>query len=493
MRIPRPAGPEPTPEHRLVVLGDSISHGFKSFAISDTDLSWPAIVARYGGLGGFRHPAYPGPARCPGLPLNLEAAIRALGRRRPAGWEGIRMLWDLRRLMDEVEDYWERGVGADLVERARKSPANHALASWGWDVRDVMGRDVRSLSAGVSGAAHGRDNLFKQLPQAAGERSALLTLSGYEDGDDTAVSLARRLGRSAAPGIETLVVAVGSNNILGTVLNFDVRWTSEGADADHRDLEAKKAFNAWTPAHFAAEYDLLLAQVATIPARHVIFVTVPHVTIAPMLRGVGQKEEGHTYWACYSRPWISDEAFRPGRDACMTGEALRVLDFTVDCYNDHIVERVRAARMHQGLDWRVLDVSGILDRLAYRRYVADPRARPEWWTPYPLPDAYQRLDPPPDTRFLSSGRSGRTQGGLFSLDGVHPTTAGYGILAGEVMRVMTDGGVALAAPSPNFDELVKADTLVSDTPAHLDQLMGAAAAGNRLLNRWQRLRRQPLI
>ena len=36
--------------HRLVVLGDSISHGFKSFAIADTHLAWPKLVADAAGF-----------------------------------------------------------------------------------------------------------------------------------------------------------------------------------------------------------------------------------------------------------------------------------------------------------------------------------------------------------------------------------------------------------------------------------------------------------
>jgi hypothetical protein len=35
----------------------------------------------------------------------------------------------------------------------------------------------------------------------------------------------------------------------------------------------------------------------------------------------------------------------------------------------------------------VLDIAGILDRLAYRRYVIDDDARPDWWQPYDLSDA----------------------------------------------------------------------------------------------------------
>ena len=83
---------------------------------------------------------------------------------------------------------------------------------------------------------------------------------------------------------------------------------------------------------------------------------------------------------------------------------------------------------------------GILDRLASRRYIDDPTATPSWWTPYPLPPELARLQPTPDTRFLTAdGNGGRATGGLFSLDGVHPTTVAYGIVAQELIAIMEPG------------------------------------------------------
>ena len=39
-----PAAPKPQPPHRLVVIGDSLSHGFQSGAIYNTDISYPALI-----------------------------------------------------------------------------------------------------------------------------------------------------------------------------------------------------------------------------------------------------------------------------------------------------------------------------------------------------------------------------------------------------------------------------------------------------------------
>ncbi len=67
----------------------------------------------------------------------------------------------------------------------------------------------------------------------------------------------------------------------------------------------------WQPAHFAAELKEVVAAVKQIKARHVIWCTVPHVTIAPIARGVANKvTEGSRYYSYYTRPWISDDDFR---------------------------------------------------------------------------------------------------------------------------------------------------------------------------------------
>jgi hypothetical protein len=192
-------------------------------------------------------------------------------------------------------------------------------------------------------------------------------------------------------------------------------------------------------------------------------------------RGVGAKvRPGSRYFPYYTRPWITDEDFDPRRDPHLTEDQARAIDSAIDAYNAAIIDSVRTART-DGLDWRLFDLGGLLDSLATRRYVTDPDARPPWWEPYVLPPELLALDPVPTTRFFHSGPQGRTDGGLFALDGVHPTTIGYGIIAQEVIRIMDAAGVTFtgpgtggtARPSPvtvDFARLVAADTLISDPP-----------------------------
>lgn len=258
---------------------------------------------------------------------------------------------------------------------------------------------------------------------------------------------------------------------MSTVTQLRVSWS----DAGFEDPHAKSQFTVWRPSHFIQEFDRVAQQVDSIKARHVIWATVPHVTIAPIARGVGTKvRPGSRYFPYYTRPWISDRDFDVDRDPHITEQQARAIDSAVDAYNEHIEHIVRTARA-DGKDWYLWETCGLLDRLASRRYIEDPAARPPWWSRYELPAELRMLEPIPDSRFIMADDAGRTQGGLFSLDGVHPSTIGYGILAQELIKVMELAGVefvradqstARARPVQiNFGRLLKRDTLVSDPPS----------------------------
>jgi hypothetical protein len=221
----------------------------------------------------------------------------------------------------------------------------------------------------------------------------------------------------------------------------------------------------------------LVEAVKKIDAQHVIWATVPHITVVPLAHGVDEKViPGSRYFPYYTRPWIRDDQFSLDEDPYLTAAQARAIDSAIDQYNNAITDRVRRARAGER-DWLLLDTAGILDRLAYRRYIEDKQARPTWWTDYPLPEPVARLNPVPDSRFFLSGAGGRTQGGLFSLDGVHPTTVTYGLLAQEFINVMRLAGVPFyradgTTPRTgditiDFERLIAVDTLISDPPRSL--------------------------
>jgi hypothetical protein len=466
-----------TPRHRLVTIGDSLTHGMQSGAVFLTDLSMPAIIAyELGWLDHFRRPVYGGPG---GLPLNLEFLLRDLERRlgdiNGILEDALALFW-ARQFLDQVEDYWERGAGTQIP--AIKE-INHNLGIFGWDLRDTLERTWALCKAQIEPPS---DDLVNQFVENANQRAALRVLPAIPDEARklTPLGAAKALGDegsiedSSGDGIETLIVLLGANNALRAVTTLRVCWSQDGYD----DLERKAQFTIWRPSHFKAELDLVAKEVAAIRARHVIWGTVPHVTIPPITHGVGTKvEPGSRYYPYYTWPWISDQDFSPSRNPNITAAQAHAIDSAIDQYNEAIVGVVQAARK-LGKDWYVIDVAGLLDRLAYRRYTEDPLARPPWWRPYELPSDLKRLDPLPDSRFLSVGPDGRrASGGLFSLDGVHPTTVGYGILAQEIVNVMDlagvtfysgDGRTARSRPVlVDFQRLLRRDTLISTPPRSL--------------------------
>lgn len=467
-----------TPPHRLVAIGDSLTHGFQSGAVHNTDLSWPSIVAHELGWSGLRVPRYEGMG---GLPLNMELLLRDLEHRygsQLSPWELPLALFRARGLMDQVEDYWERGPGA---APPRLSGFMHSLAVYGWDLRDALSRTAKTCQAEIKKP---RDNWLKQIIENDADRAALRVYpTDSAHAGSTFFDVAEALGDDhddeTEAGIETLVVFLGANNALGAVVGLDVTWS--GADFAHP--QKKRAYTVWRPEHFRTELAEVVERVRRIKARHVIWCTVPHVTIAPIARGVGGKlRPGSRYYPFYTRPWVDAARFDPAQDAFITGAQARAVDAAIDCYNDEIERVVREARTGTGTDgqvrdWYLLEVSGLLDRLAARRYITDPQARPEWWTPYPLPSSLSTLHPVPDSRFLTSdGKGGRATGGIFSLDGVHPTTVGYGIVAQEVIDVMQLAGVTfldrrnrprIGRVTVDMERLIQRDTLVRTPPQNL--------------------------
>lgn len=474
------------PPNRLVTIGDSVSQGFMSGAIFRTDRSWPALVAHELGLtagDGFRFPVYEPPSGPGGLPFDLERAVRGLGDvvgERLDWYEfGRALLW-LRRYMDDIEDYWE----GRRPRHAQPRPDRpyHNLAVYGADLVDVQVLNRQIVDARLGEQPD--DDLIAQLVEHDNDLAWRVVLDGCPDDRSTVLDAAAAMGAEGdgSHGIETLVVMLGANNALGSVVSLEPRWTPDDyLDSDSLDdrLELKGPFNVWQPEHFADEWDRLVARVREIGARHVIFATVPQVTIAPIARGVrGKASHGSRFFPFYTRPWINDADFDPRHDPYINEQQARGIDSAIDAFNATIIESVRAARTDptDPRDWYLFDLGALLDRMASKRYLNDPLTRPDWWTPYELPPVLAELRPPVDTKFFTSGPGGRQQGGIFSLDGVHPTTSAAGVVAREVIRIMDrHAGVEFApaadgaartgeALDVDFERVLLLDTLVNDPP-----------------------------
>lgn len=479
--IPVNANRQGTPRHRLVTIGDSLTQGFQSGAIFNTKLSYPMIIAREMGWDkSMRYPTYGGPGD--GLPFNLERLARELEQQYGDNidwWDFAPGLLFVRSYLDKVEDYWERGEGSRLPTQQE---INHNLSVYGWDLRNTLSRNA-DICQSILGKNPPKDDFVKQVVEYHNERAALRVLNSARDSKGKALTplqAAAALGAEGTQetkdgdGIETLIVLIGANNALGSILTFNVAWSAEGYD----DMSVNDKYTVWRPIHFKAELDKVVEEIKKIRARHVILGTVPHITIAPFARGVEAKvRPGSRYFPYYTLPWISDKDFDPKKHPRITEQEARAIDSAIDQYNDYITDAVRSAR-HEGRDWYVYETAGLLDRFASKRYINDVRARPSWWDKvggqYQLPPELQLLKPVPDSRFFTSDATGLKTGGLFSLDGIHPTTIGYGIMAQEFIKIMQLAGVKFyqsdgktertSEVKVNFNRLIAWDTLNANPP-----------------------------
>ena len=221
------------PKHRLVTIGDSLTQGFQSGAIFNTSLSYPALIARELGWAEFRFPQYGGPGD--GLPLNLEYLVRQLERRfgdTLDWWEFAPGLVFVRDLLDQIEDYWERGAGRSIPEPT--DPINHNLAVYGWDLRNTLSRTA-DLCQDMIEAHPAQDDFLDQIVENANEQAALRVLNSARDARGRSLApikaaavLGGQGGLDTEDGIETLIVMIGANNVLGSILTFNVAWSDSG-------------------------------------------------------------------------------------------------------------------------------------------------------------------------------------------------------------------------------------------------------------------------
>jgi hypothetical protein len=490
---------------RFAAIGDSLTQGFQQGAISRPEWSYPAMVSRALGAA----PNLPDFSGEGGLPFNLERLLNELGRRYGSAIQFLEIpfaLGTVGGLLSRIEEYWERGPGAGA---SGSGPLHHSLAVWGFEVLDAYTL-TEAVCRRHTPPAKNQLWVQNQIPEYAMYRTARRVLNprferAQEDLTqlDAARALAAREG-----GIENLLVFLGSNNVLGTCTSLRMRWSQS---ADFRKYAHQRACNIWAPEHFQTLVETLSTKVRALQSDDLVgrvFIgTVPHVTIAPVSRGVSPgsmdasgnsnglpDKSSDGYYEYYTHFWVWDKDFAadPHAYQFLTREDARTIDQVIDAYN----ESIRSAAEEHG--WTVVDYCRILDELAFRRSGGRPS--------YRFPDALVRaLSANPATAFrvYPDGADGsqrvlldarymniragvqadpadfaqmqsKYRGGLFGLDGVHPSTTGYGVMAHELLGAMRAAGVPGADPGAlPWDRIVEADTLLTAPPKPLESLQEA--------------------
>ncbi len=456
-------------KHKLVAVGDSLAQGFKNGGVYRTDLSFPALIARAMGPNvRFDTPSFSAQA---GIPLNVEVLVRGLADEFgdtlkvnnliPAGRH---LYTTLRR----IKSYWEDE--SNHLHRKREIPY-HNQGVWGFAANDAWLMSERKCRQYLR-ENKPRYSIFSILPDHAMYITGRIVLNPgftrkfarYSQLDN--LSYLHRHG-----GVENLILCTGHNNIAGALSELRIIYSGKDFSTRHHH---ERDFTVYRPEHFEMEMQELFERVAAIGVPNVFVPTIPYMTIPPVTRGVNSdRSECHEgYFDYYTRFWIWDEDFDPEKHPHMLREDAIELDLLIDRYNAIIRQLCNRYGFHP------VPVGKHVSAVARRRLGVNAIR------PYPQ-SFIDSLKSNPNTAHLVQNdgkvmlstdflqldeKSGKlARGGIFSLDGLHPSTIGYGLIANIYKMTMEKAGVHFENEL-DWDFIIKNETLVSDPPYLLTDL-----------------------
>jgi len=495
---------------KLFTIGDSISQGFMSGAAARTDQSYSTLLANIFKLDNYHFPSWPKG----GHPLNLELLFRKLEKRLGADISGL-IEWPMAfsiisAFLDEVEDYYERGNGSHLMSPQEKFFNNVSVRGFdlaaSWMIKPSLCRDH------IESSKNKGDNVLGMVDQSFFRTALTVLEAGAEKaGLKDPSQLDWLQYHHTNEGVENLILFLGANNALGTVTSLHINQTSEDGsafkDENNKDIapdkisyQKRSGWNLWHPEDFKAEYNFMFNKVLKImesnPAiDYKVFIpTVPLVTIVPLTKSVGGPEEREMVkaneWrvklgnpapmgkAEFSKPEMHPYSYGKYYPYFLYAENFDIsmphlnmmqtihIDNTIRQYNKIIIETVALANATLGKKrFYLVDISSCLSDMALKRNNYSPC--------YKYPSYFDFVYPRVDTRFYGTTRKGKVMaGGLFSLDGVHPTAIGQGLLAWEILKVMKQAGSFKGNPDHVIDwkALFATDSLRSEPISLMSEL-----------------------
>ncbi|MDX1671300.1 MAG: hypothetical protein R3211_03105 [Balneolaceae bacterium] len=461
--------PKEKPKYKLAVIGDSVSQGFNNGGIYRTDLSFPALLNHcFDPEPPFQQPLFTAQG---GIPLNLEVLVRGM-----SDLYGNDLKWKdylpaaryLYSTLKRIKNYWEGH--AKPLEREQPDPYQNQ-SIWGFTLNDTW-MITEKKSREYIESYEERYRIFNVLPDHAMYTTARMVLNptfGELFADHSQIDNIQYLQDNG--GIENLILSVGHNNIIGAVTDLRFKYSEE---SDLGAFPARRTFTVYRPEHFEMEYRKLAERICNIGAENVIVQTIPYVTIPPVTRGINEdltRREGG-YFDYYTRFWIWDTDFDPDRHPHLTKKQAIELDQITDQYN----KVIRDVADEYG--WVLVPLNRNVNTIARRRLAGNIRV------PYPKEfreammryEATKQLVEDPENPLLTTDyirideETGRVRkGGLFSLDGIHPTTIGYGLIAYTYYEAMKNHGIKFER-GLDWDFIIQNDTLVTDPPYLLVEL-----------------------
>lgn len=476
-------------------MGDSLSQGFNNGGIYRTDLNFPAMLVEcWEPTPSFDQPNFTAQA---GIPLNLEILIRGLSDEygKSIEWdEYLPALGHLYSTLRRIKRYWEGELKP--LNRPDQTTPYHNQSVWGFAMNDAW-MVTDHLSRRFIQTQPETYSIFDMLPDHAMYVTASLVLNpSFNEHFSHATQLANIRYLQENGGIENLIVTMGHNNIIGAVSDLKLVFSRE---EDLEEFPPERKYTVYRPEHFEKEYRKLAEKVSMIGAERIITQTIPYVTIPPVTRGVNsdKSRRGHTgYFDYYTRFWVWDADFDPDRHPHLTKEQAISLDQHVDEYNRIICE------IADEYGWIVVPLNRFLDGFARRRLggklrIPFPEDFVEAMGKHPMTS--HLFDDPGNPKFSTDYlridyNTGKVyKGGIFSLDGIHPTTIGYGLTAHIYKRAMEKNGVQFDRPL-DWKRIIANDTLITDPPflmvelrnllrfLSLDRQEKLSIVGNGLLN-----------
>jgi hypothetical protein len=478
---------------KLFTIGDSISQGFMSGAAAKTDLCYSSLIANLMNINDYQYPQAWGAG---GLPLNLENFLRVLSKKfgnNINGFDWLLAAPTANRLIDQVEDYYERGLGRENIPDPTGAQFFSNVSVQGFQVADawmITPRGCREEIEKSNNQGDDKDGVFA-LPNAVFYRTALKVLNPSLNPDFDNFSQLEWLRRHATEteeGVENILLWLGANNALGTVIGLTVNQTGNNQSMLNMSPERRRDWNLWHPNDFKIEYRELLDRINDIleqnqnPNCNVFIGTVPLVTIAPIAKGVGPTSEidveldydpdapeanqktvykvksrtkaTSIYYKYYTYFFRDEEDISKRGTAYLTLADALYIDDCIRQYNHTIRELVddKNAQLPRNR-YHIVDTSKALQQIAYKRNAGQIH--------YDFPDFFKYQYPQVNTKYYHADALGRLrQGGIVGLDGIHPTAIGQGLIAYEFLKVMKSIG-AVNSTELNWKNIFQSDTLYS--------------------------------
>ena len=447
---------------KLFTIGDSISQELMSGAAARTDLCYSTLIAHNLKINNYKFPKW----ALDGLPFNIEILFRRLEESYGAEISTLEwfssMITTIPKYLNEVETYYETGNGAENEKYPSTDEFFHNVSVRGFNVSDswLITPDYCINEIAKTKTKNGSytavDNSFLRTalkvlnPQLLPEHNNKSQIDWFKHHCDK-------------EGVDTLMIWLGANNALGTIVDLNIKFT-EGKGNETKIQSDLFDFNLWHPADFIEDYRTLLNKIDESIENGVnkntkVFIgTVPLITIAPLAKGVGDTinvkigKENLIYSKYYTYfPFDEEYAFKEGINLSFT-QVIHI-ENCIRKYNEDIINLVNEHNLKTPNRYHIVDLCGVLNQLAFKRNGSSPK--------YKFPKYFDFKYPIPNTKFYHADVDGTLkQGGIFSLDGVHPTAIAHGIIALEILKVMQEQGVIDANPNElDWDAIFYSDDL----------------------------------